>query len=136
MPGTTYTDNLIAKAKAHGAAYQGPELVYIAMVTTTPSKTTAGTVAQIGSVDVDTIEFNQTTGWTDDDAGNLENTADVNGVEATEDFDADVVAIDIYDGPDPASDERLEFIILATPRTFTAGMTPKFLAGDLKSQVA
>ncbi len=135
MPGTTYTDNLIATAKAHGASYQGPATVYLAMVSTTPSKTVAGTIVQMGAVDVATIAFAQT-GWTNDGAGNLQNTADVAGIEATGDFDADVVAIDIYDGPDPASDERLEFIILATPRTFTAGMTPKFLAGDLKSQVA
>lgn len=135
MPGTTYTDNLIATAKAGGAAYQGPATVYVAMVTTTPSKTVAGTVVQMGAVDVDPIEFAQS-GWTNDAAGNLENTGDIEGVELTGDFDADVVAVDLYDGPDPSSGNRLEFIILATPRTFTAGMTPKFLAGDLKSQVA
>ena len=135
MAGTAYTDNLIATAKAHGVSYQGPATVYLAMVSTTPSKTVAGTIVQMGAVDVATIAFAQT-GWTNDGAGNLQNTNDVNGIEATGDFDADVVAVELYDNATPASGNRLEFIILATPRTFTAGMTPKFLAGDLKSQVA
>jgi hypothetical protein len=135
MPGTAYTDNLIATAKAHGASYQGPATVYIAMVSTTPSKTVAGTIVQMGAVDVATISFAQT-GWTNDGAGNLQNTNDINGIEATGDFDDDVVAVEFYDNASPASGNRLEFIILSTPRTFTAGMTPKFLAGDLKSQVA
>ena len=135
MPGATYTDNRIATAKAHGASYQGPATIYLAMVSTTPSKTVAGTIVQMGAVDVETIAFAQT-GWTNDGAGNLQNTNDVSGIEATGDFDDDVVAVEFYDNATPASGNRLEFIILATPRTFTEGMTPKFLAGDLKSQVA
>ena len=91
MPGTTYTDNRIATAKAHGASYQGPATIYLAMVSTTPSKTVAGTIVQMGAVDVETIAFAQT-GWTNDGAGNLQNTNDVSGIEATGDFDDETKA--------------------------------------------
>jgi hypothetical protein len=124
---TAYTANLVAKAQCHGAAYQGPETVYLALVTDTPSKTVAGTEVTLG--DYARVAFNQTTGFTDDDAGGLENTADIEYPEATADYDADVVAVEAYD--DASAGNRLWFIVLATARTFVSGQTPKFLAGDL-----
>lgn len=124
---TTYTANLVAKAQCHGSAYQGPATVYLALVTDTPSKTVAGTEVTLGGYA--RAAFNQSTGFTDDDAGGLENTADIEYPEATADYDADVVAVEAYD--DASAGNRLWFIVLATPKTVVSGQTPKFLAGDL-----
>lgn len=124
---TSYTANLVAKAQCHGTAYQGPATVYLALVTTTPSKTVAGTEVTLGGYE--RVTFNQSTGFTDDDAGGLENTADIAYAEATADYDDDVVAVEAYDAD--TAGNRLWFIVLSTAKTVVSGQTPKFLAGDL-----
>ena len=133
MPGTAYTDNLMATALSHGTSYQGPATVYLALVTTSPSKTVAGTEATIAAVTIARSTFAQS-GWTNDGAGSLTNTADVSFTEATGDFDADVVAIEAYTAL--TSGTRLWYIILSSPRTILNSQTPKFLAGDLTLTVA
>ena len=137
MPGTAYTDNLVSRAEAHGTAYQGPATVYMALVTTTPDKTTPGTLATVASVEVALRTTNNASEWTHDGAGSKTNTADMAWPdELTGDMDADVVGIDIYDNAVPASGNRLRFILLPSPKTFLSGQTPKFLAGDLVLSVA
>jgi hypothetical protein len=127
MPATEYTAHLIADAAAGGTAYQGLATVYLALATTTPTKTVAGT--EITADDYDRKTFAQS-GWTNDGAGNLENTAEVAWVLIeTEDYEDEVVAVEAYD--DPTAGNRLWFILLTSPRLFVIGETPKFLAGDL-----
>lgn len=130
MPATTYTANLIATALANGTAYQGPATVYLALVTTTPSKTVAGTEVTLGGYARKT--FAQS-GWTNSGTGTLTNTADIEWSEATADYDNRVVAVEAYD--QASGGNRLWYIVLSTPRTVTDGTTPKFLAGDLELQV-
>jgi len=131
MPATTYTANLIAKATKNGTAYQGPATVYLALVITTPTKATPGTEQSGGAYA--RYEFDQTTDWTDDNEGNLSNTANVEYPLVTLDYDDDIVAVEAYD--DPTAGERLWFIVLSAPRAFVVGQTPKFLAGDLVLEV-
>jgi len=131
MPATAYTANLIAKAEAHGTAYQGPAIVYLALVTTTPTKTVAGTEVTLGAYE--RYGFDQTTDWTDDNAGALTNNLDVEYPLATADYDDDVVAVEAYDAD--VSGNRLWFIILEEPLTTVTGQTAKFYTGDLVLQV-
>jgi len=131
MPATAYTANLIAKALKNGTAYQGPAEVFLALVTTTPTKTVAGTEVTLGAYA--RVSFDQTTDWTDDGAGKLENTADVEYVEATADYDDDVLAVEAYTLVTGGT--RLWFIILESPSAIVAGQVPKFYAGDLVLQV-
>jgi len=127
MAFTSYTANLVAKAQCHGTAYQGPATVYLALVTTEPSKTVAGTEVAVG--DYERVAFNQSTGFDDDDAGGLVTNVDVAYPEATADYVSDVVAVEAYDAD--TAGNRLWFIVLMTPKPIVSGMTPKFLAGDL-----
>jgi hypothetical protein len=132
MPATTYTANLMAKAAAHGAAYQGPTLVYLALAVTIPTAGSAGT--EVYAAEYARHEFNQTTAWDDDDAGALSNVADVEyPLIETEDYDDEVVAVEAYD--DPTAGERLWYIIFTSPRQFVVGETPKFLTGDLVLEI-
>ena len=126
MPATDYTADLIASALANGASYQGPATVYLALTTTVPTATVAGTEVTLGSYARKT--FAQT-GWTNDDAGGLTNTADIEFIEATADYDGPVVAIEAYTAASAGT--RLWYIVLTTAKTIVSGQTPKFLAGDL-----
>ena len=126
MPATEYTANLIATALANGSSYQGPATVYLALVTTTPTASAAGTEITLGDYERET--FAQT-GWTNDDAGELTNTADIEYPEATADYDGPVVAIEAYTAASAGT--RLWYIVLTTAKTIVSGQTPKFLAGDL-----
>ena len=126
MPATAYTANLIATALKNGAAYQGPATVYLALATTVPSATVAGVEVTLG--DYARATFAQS-GWTNDGAGSLTNTADIDYPLVTENYDDDVVAMEAYTA---ASDgTRLWWIELTTPKIIFVGQTPKFLAGDL-----
>ena len=128
MPASTYTANLMAKAFAHGTAYQGPTTVYLALVTTEPSAGTGGT--EVTAAEYARFEFNQTTLWDDDDAGTLTSNADVEYPElTTEDYEDEVVAVEAYDSD--VGGNRLWYIVLLSPRQFVIGETPKFIAGDL-----
>lgn len=126
MPATEYTAHLIADAAAGGTAYQGPATIYLAMTTTEPSKTVAGT--EVVHDDYDRKTFAQS-GWTNDGAGSLENTANIEYAELSTDYDDEVVAVEAYDAA--TSGNRLWYIVLASPRLFVTGETPTFLAGDL-----
>ena len=126
MPATSYTANLIATALKNGTSYQGPATVYLALATTTPSATVAGTEVTLG--DYGRVTFAQS-GWTNDGAGGLTNTADIEYPEASASYDAEVVAIEAYTAASAGT--RLWYIILATSKTILTGQIPKFLAGDL-----
>jgi len=126
MPATDYTADLIASALANGASYQGPATVYLALTTTVPTATVAGTEVTLGSYARKT--FAQT-GWTNDDAGGLTNTADIEFIEATADYDGPVLAVEAYTAASAGT--RLWYIELTTAKTITSGNTAKFLAGDL-----
>jgi len=128
MPATDYTADLIADALAHGSAYQGPATVYLALVTTVPTATVAGTEVTLGGYA--RKSFAQT-GWTNDGAGGLTNTADIAWDEASADYDDDIVAIEAYDDDGDPAGNRLWYIVLTTAKTIVSGQTPKFLAGDL-----
>lgn len=130
MPATAYTANLIATALANGSAYQGPATVYLALVTTMPTATVAGTEVTLGSYV--RKSFAQS-GWTNDGAGGLTNTADIAFVEATADYDDDVVAVEAYTLVSAGT--RLWWIELPTAKTIVNGQTAKFLAGDLELSV-
>jgi hypothetical protein len=126
MPATTYTANLIATALANGTSYQGPATVYLALSTTTPTATVAGTEVTLGGYTRKT--FAQS-GWTNNGTGGLTNTADLAWTEASANYDAAVVGVEAYTAATVGT--RLWYIVLASPRTIVSGQTPKFLAGDL-----
>jgi len=128
MPATSYTANLIATALKNGTSYQGPATVYLALVTTTPTKTVAGTEQTLGVGNYARKSF-AASGWTNDGAGGLTNTADIEYPEASASYDAEVVAIEAYTAASAGT--RLWYIILATSKTILTGQIPKFLAGDL-----
>jgi len=130
MPATEYTAHLIADALAGGTSYQGPATVYLALVTTQPTRTVAGTEVTLGNYVRKT--FAQS-GWTNDGAGSLTNTADIEYPVTDEDYDDDVIAMEAYSLA--SGGNRLYWIDLATPRTVVTGSTPKFLAGDLDLSV-
>jgi hypothetical protein len=127
MPATAYTANLMAKANKHGTAYQGAATVYLALVTTVPSKTVAGTEVTLGAYE--RVTWDMTTKWDDDDAGKLTSNADAVYPECSADYDDDVVAVEAWSAA--TNGTRLWFIILQSPMVFVSGMTPKFFAGDL-----
>lgn len=126
MPATAYTADLIADALANGAAYQGPATVYLALTITVPTATVAGTEVTLGAY---ARKIFAQTGWTNNAAGRLSNTADLAFPEATANYDGDVVAVEAYSAA--AAGTRFWWIDLPTPKTVLAGQTPKFLAGDL-----
>lgn len=126
MPATAFTAHLIGDAIANGTAYQGPATVYLALTTTVPTKTVAGTEVTLGSYARKT--FAQT-GWTNDGAGDLSVTADQAFPEATANYDDDIVAVEAYSAA--SAGDRLWWIELTTPKSIVTGQTPKFLAGDL-----
>jgi len=126
MPAAAEWAHLIADAAANGTAFQGPATVYLSLVITTPSKTVAGTEVTAGNYGRKT--FAQS-GWTNDGAGSLSNTADVAWLTATVDYDDDILAVEAWSAA--TNGTRYWYLILATPKTIVAGQTPKFLAGDL-----
>ena len=128
MPASEYTADLIASALANGDAYQGPATIYLALVTTMPTAGEEGTEVTLGSYA--RKSFAQS-GWTNDDAGGLTNTADIEFVTATADYDDDVVAVCGYDDDGDPSGNFLWWIPLTASKTIVDGQTPKFLAGDL-----
>ena len=134
MPATAYTRHLIADAVANGTSYQGPATVYLALTTTVPTASAAGTEVTLGCYA--RVSFAQS-GWTNDADGTLTNTADIAFPEATANYDAAVVAVEAYDedGSSPP-ENRLWWIELTTPKSIVTGQTPKFLAGDLVLTVA
>jgi len=130
MPATTYTANLIAKAHAHGTAYQGPDTVYLSLVTTTPTASAAGTEVTLG--DYERVATTMS-GWDDDAAGVLSNDVDIAYPEATADYDDDVLAVEAWTAA--TNGTRLWYIVLAAPKVIVTGMTPTFFAGDLVLEV-
>lgn len=130
MPATAYTANLICDAAAHGSAYQGPATIYLALATTTPSATVAGT--EVDDEDYERSEFAQS-GWTDDGAGTRTNTAVITWPEAAADFSGDVEAIEAYDAATEGN--RLWYAILSAPVTYYAGEVPTFAAGALSFSI-
>lgn len=130
MPVTEYTAHLIGDAIANGTAYQGPATIHLALVTTTPTATVAGTEVTLGSYARKSFAVS---GFTNDAKGKLTNTADVSFVAATADYDDAVVAVEAYDAA--TSGNRLWYILLSTARLVVTGTVPKFLAGDLELQV-
>lgn len=128
MPATDYTAHLIGDAIANGTAYQGPATVHLALTTTVPTAAVVGTEVTLGSYA--RVSFAQS-GWTNNGAGGLTNTADISFPEATANYDADVVAVQAYDDDGAPVGNDLWWIELTTPKTITTGQTPKFLAGDL-----
>jgi len=128
MPATDYTAHLIGDALANGTAYQGPATVFLALTTTVPTAAVVGTEVTLGGYL--RVSFAQS-GWTNNGAGGLTNTADIAFPEATANYDADVVAVQAYDDDGVPVGNDLWWIELTTPKTVLAGQTPKFLAGDL-----
>jgi hypothetical protein len=131
MPATAYTANLIAKAAAHGSAYQGPATIYLALVTTTPSATVPGT--EVDDDDYVRVALTQATDWDDDDAGTLTNNLVIDWAEAHDDFSADVEAIEAYDAD--TSGNRLWYQLLSAPVTYLAGDIPSLEEGALTYSV-
>lgn len=126
MPATNFTKHLLGDAAANGTAWQLPATIYLALTTTVPTASVAGTEVTLG--DYERKSFAQS-GWTNDGAGSLSNTADIEFVEATANYDDDVVAVEAYSA---ATDgDRYWWIELTTAKTVTIGKTAKFLAGDL-----
>ena len=130
MPATAFTAHLIGDAIAGGTPYAGPATVYLALTTTTPSATVPGVEITAGSYE--RKAFAQS-GWTNDGAGGLTNTADIAYVEATVDYDGDVIAVEAYTASTVGT--RLWYIVLTVPKEIVAGQTPTFLAGDLELTV-
>lgn len=126
MPATAYWANLICDAAANGTSFQGPATIYLALVTTAPSATVAGT--EVDDADYERATFAQS-GWTDDGAGSRTNTAIIEWVEAAADFSADVEAIEAYDAA--TAGNRLWYALLSAPVTYYAGEVPTFAAGAL-----
>jgi len=129
MPLTAYTANLIATAHANGTSYQGPATVHLALVTTTPTKTVAGTEQTLGVGNYARKSF-ATSGWTNDGAGGLVNTAELAYPTTDEDYDDAIVAVEAYSASTAGT--RLWFIVLANARLVTSGTIPRFPAGDLE----
>jgi hypothetical protein len=125
MPATEYTAGLIADALANGTAYQGPSSVKLALVTTLPTPTEAGTEVTLGGYE--RVTFAQS-GWTNNGVGGLTNTAEIVWPEATAEYDGPVVAVEAYN---TAGTYRLWYVVLSQEKTVIEGLIPKFLAGDL-----
>jgi hypothetical protein len=117
----------MAHAAAGSTAYQGPSTVHLALVTTTPSKTVAGTEVTAGNY---ARKSYAQSNWTVEDAGALVNPADISWTAASEDFEAPVVAVEGYDAATDGN--RLWYIILENSRAIIAGQPPTFYAGDLE----
>ena len=131
MPATAYTANLIAKALAHGTAYQGPDGVFLALTTSVPTRIVAGTEVTLG--DYARTAFSMASDFADDGVGKLTTNKDVLFNEATANYDDDVLAVEAYTLA--AGGTRLWFIVLQSPQVVVQGMTPKFFTGDLVLQV-
>ena len=131
MPATAYWRNLINDAAVGGTAFQGPETVYLALVTDVPTATTAGT--EIDDVDYARAEVNMGTAFTDDGAGTRTSNADLAWPEAAADFSGDIEAVEAYDAATDGN--RLWYEPLPAPVTFVAGDIPQFDAGELTFNV-
>lgn len=127
MPATSYTRNLIAKAIAHGTAYQGPATIYLGLATDTPSATVAGTPPDDASYA--RVEFTQATGWDDDDDGTLSNAAAVTWPAAAADYADDIEAIEAFDAATDGN--RLWYELLDAPVAIVQDQQPQFDAGEL-----
>lgn len=127
MPATAYTANLIAKAIAHGSAYQGPATIYLGLATDLPSATVAGTPPDDASYA--RVAFDQTTKWDDDGAGTLSNNAKITWPTAAADYPEDVEAIEAFDAA--SAGNRLWYQPLSAPISYVAGDAPEFGIGEL-----
>lgn len=132
MPLDVYTANLIQKAKKNGTAYQGPATVYLALVTDVPTPTVVGT--EVDDATYARLSFNQTTGWTDDDAGGLVATNALTWPEATADYPEDVEAIEVYTLA--SGGQRLWYYLLDQPVPVLAGTSFELQAGEFIDTVA
>ena len=128
MPASETTAALIAAAIAHGAAYQGPASIELALVTTLPTAVSAGTEVTGGSYARQTV--NPASAFTQDGVGGFYNTtAVVYPTLSGTDYDAAVVAVEAYDHSDHTT--RLWYIVLDSPVTKVIGETPQFPPGEL-----
>jgi hypothetical protein len=127
MPLTTYTANLIAKAIAHGTAYQGPATIYLALVTDTPTASVAGTPVTYGGYARASTDVSA---WDDDDAGNLDNNVEIAFPDPTSGEDETATYVEAYDAL--TGGNRLWFEELVDP-VIINGDTPSvaFPAGQL-----
>lgn len=118
MPLSEYAADLLATAEANGTAYQGPATIYLALMLTESVPATSGT--EVSGDGYARVAFAQT-GWTNNGAGELSNTADISWPEAEEDwgtavevaaFDADVSGNRLWSEP------LDEDVIIANGQTF------------------
>jgi hypothetical protein len=131
MPLTTYSANLIAKAIAHGSAYQGPATIYLALVTTTPTASAAGTPVTYTGYARAEVDISA---WDDDDAGVLDNNAEIAFPDPTAGSDETATYVEAYDAA--SGGNRLWFEELVDPVVIN-GDTPSvaFPAGQLTVSV-
>jgi hypothetical protein len=127
MPATEDEAVLICAAIAGGTAYQGDPDLELALTTTLPTATTAGSEVTGGNYARVVIDM---AGWTADGVGGVYNAAAIAYPElAASDYNADVVAVEAYSTSDHTT--RRWYIALDSPVTKVIGDIPQFPAGEL-----
>jgi hypothetical protein len=127
VPATAHLANLIITAYQHGAAYQGPATIYLALVTDNPSATVAGT--EVTDAAYARESFAQS-GFTNDGAGGLTNTAAIVwSAVAAADYTLPVVALEAYDAATDGN--RLWYEYLDVSVTIIEGQAPRIGATEL-----
>jgi len=123
MPASEYEADRIEKAACGGDPYQGPETIYLELVTTQPTKSTPGTASGAGRLAVVQDDF-----WEHDDAGKGTSILDAEWDTA----EADLGEVGWYERWDAAVDgEYLGWDALNERKTISTGQTPRFVAGTL-----
>lgn len=123
MPASEYEADRIEKAACGGDPYQGPETIYLELVTTQPTKSTPGTASGAGRLAVVQDDF-----WEHDDAGKGTSILDA-AWEAPED---DLGTVGWYERWDAAvAGNFLGWDALNEQKAIMAGQIPRFLAGTL-----
>lgn len=118
MPLSEYAADLLATAEANGTAYQGPATIYLALMTVASTPDTTGT--EVTGDGYARVAFAQT-GWTNDGAGELSNTAEIAWEEAEEDWGT-AVEVATFDASTAGnrlwSEDLTDDVIIANGQTF------------------
>ena len=120
MPLSGYAANLLATAEAHGTAYQGPDVLYLALMSTPSVPLTDGT--EIAGDGYARLVFTPGSDYTNDGYGSLANANQLDWPEAGEDWGAvvQVAAFDASTGGNRWWSEVQDLpVIVATGQTYS-----------------
>jgi hypothetical protein len=129
MPLSGYAANLLATAEAHGTAYQGPDVLYLALMSTESVPSTDGT--EIAGDGYARLAFTPETGYTNDGLGGLVNAEQLDWPEAVSDWGS-IVEVAAYD--DPTAGNRWWSEVQTLPIIVATGQTYSIAAGALARQ--